>query len=160
LGVAELAVDVVDTLSEMLPRVELEAPVKSRLDEVPGDAPPDAELVGTAELVLAVGASEVVTTLELEMPELVLIIEPEDVADIGKPVLELEIARLEVVAGRGEENELEGTELEPGTPLLELEASPDGTTELEVIVLGLNKTDEVLPPIELGLAAMEIIEEL
>ena len=77
LDVAELAVDVVDMLSEVLPTVELEVLVESALDEIPGGALLDGELVMT-ELVLAVAVIEVATTIELETPELVFAVGTDD----------------------------------------------------------------------------------
>ena len=173
--IAELAVDVVDILTEVLPTMEL----KSTVDDVPGGALLEGELVVTPRLKLVVAAVEVVNTPGLVIPELVL---ADGIAEVEAPMLELEITMLETIAGTEEEIKLkmtgleletailelragtgEGTELE--CPELELDTSPDGTAELgrktlELEMLGLTTTDGEIPAIELELAISELTEEL
>jgi hypothetical protein len=159
--VAELAVDVVDILSEALPTIEL----KSTVEDVPGGALLDSGLVVTTEFGIAVGAVDVAATLELEIPELVLAVEINDGPEVETPVPEPKTAMLDGAVGIEEGIELDATELELETTMLELEAGPDGTIELEGTVvelstLELDTMDEEMLATELELAMLEPTAEL
>ena len=147
LDVAELAVDVVDMLSELLPTVRLEAPLDNALGGVPDEALLNGELVATAELA-AVRVVDVETTLELETIELTLADETDGAGEVGEAVLELVAAMIEDVVNTDEEVELKVVETELKTAMLEVEVSPDNVTELTDTVLELDASPDELTELE------------
>jgi hypothetical protein len=130
LDIAEVAVDVIEILSEVLPT---EIPAESALDEVPFCAVLDDGLVVTLGAVLTVVVTDAVTVLEFEAPELVPAMETDDAVEA--PMLEFDAAMLELVTRLDEEIELEDNGLDPATVMLEL----DGTIlELDDTMLELD----------------------
>ena len=144
------AADVVTTLDDDI--AELELAVET--DNV--------EEVGMLVMELKIAMLDVVATTDEEVG-------PEDIGT------ELDTAMLVVEAGPDETIELEGTVLEAeagademtGTddPVLDPEGCPEEATEFGVAVLELippelDNIDKVVPPIELDIAILELIEKL
>src|SRR2546423_6911929 len=100
-------------LREVPLAIELEMLIGSALEEVNAVVLLYTELSVTAELVLAVVVTNIVTSSELEIAELVMGVEKDDTTDVGTTILELEIAKLEVVAEIADGDiEIEDTPLE------------------------------------------------
>jgi hypothetical protein len=139
LDIAEVAVDVIEILSEVLPT---EIPAESALDEVPFCAVLDDGLVVTLGAVLTVVVTDAVTVLEFEAPELMPAMETDDAVEA--PTLEFDAAMLELVTRLDEEIELEDNGLDPATVMLELDGTIlelDGTMlELDGAMLELDST--------------------
>ena len=127
--------------------------------------------------------------LELEVAMLEVVVGANEEVGLDGTGLELDTAMLELEVGPDEETGLEDAVLElgpdgatefeagvleldpsPGAPepddtVLGLKAGPEETGEfggtlLELVTTGLDVTDEVVPPIPLELAIVELIEEL
>jgi hypothetical protein len=157
-GIVELAVDVVDMPGEELPTIEL----KITVEDVPGVAVPDSEPVVEPKLNVAVKPRGAVTTLtfELKIPELVLAVEITADPEGEAPVLELETAKIEAIAGI-DEVKVDVVEMELENAVLEVGASPDDRIELEDTPLELDMprvdmADENTAAIELELVTTEL----
>lgn len=103
-------------------------------------------------------------TFEIEILELVLAVEITADPEGEAPVLELEKAKIEAIAGI-DEVKVDIAEMELENAVLEIGASPDDRIELEGTPLELDMpmvdmTDENTAAIELELVTPELTEEL